>query len=54
MGQGRTPHQLESSNKMMVSFLIALVVFVLITYAFDIVERKSTWLQSLEHQMMAK
>ncbi|MFC4211595.1 hypothetical protein ACFOWA_10400 [Pedobacter lithocola] len=54
MDQGRTPGQLKASNKMMVTFLIALGIFVLCTYVYYTVESKSTWLQSIEHRLNAK
>ena len=54
MDQGRKQTQIEASNKMMGTFLIAMVVFILITYTFNLVDSKSKWIKKIEQQFVAK
>ncbi|RNL53772.1 hypothetical protein [Pedobacter jejuensis] len=54
MDQGRTPGQVSASNKMMVTFLIAMGIFVLGTYLYYAIEGKSNWLQSVENRLKSK
>lgn len=54
MDQGRKQTQIEASNKMMGTFLIAMAVFILITYAFNLIDSKSNWIKKLEQQFVAK
>ncbi|MFC3561510.1 hypothetical protein [Pedobacter jamesrossensis] len=54
MDQCRKQVQIEMSNKMMATFLIALGVFVLLTYVFKFIESKSEWIQKIEKQFVAK
>ncbi|GAA3981257.1 hypothetical protein GCM10022246_36670 [Pedobacter ginsengiterrae] len=54
MDQGRKQTQIEASNKMMGTFLIAMAVFILITYTFNLVDSKSKWIKKIEQQFVAK
>ena len=54
MSQGRTNTQIEATNKLMVTFLIAMLVFITSAYIFSLVERESKWLQHIEREIIAK
>jgi len=54
MDQGRTQVQVKATNRMMATFLIAMLVFISLTYAFNIIETKSLWVQKIEQKIMAK
>jgi len=54
MSQGRTQAEIETTNKIMVTFVIAMALFVIVTYTFTQLEIKSAWLQKLEQQFVAK
>ncbi len=54
MNQGRKQNQIEASNKMMVTFLLAMVAFVLVTFTFNLIESKSDWIKKLEQQFASK
>lgn len=48
MDQGRNQNQINASNKVMATFLIAMIIFLLFTCAFNLIESKSVWLQKIE------
>ncbi|WP_316832290.1 hypothetical protein [Pedobacter aquatilis] len=54
MSQGRTSVQIESTNKIMATFLVALLVFIIFTYLFALIEPQSLWIQYLEQKLIAK
>lgn len=54
MNQGRKSNQIENSNKMMATFLIAMGAFILLTYGFNLIESKSEWLKKIERQFVVK
>ncbi|WP_316735446.1 hypothetical protein [Pedobacter aquatilis] len=54
MEQGRTNRQIEANNKIMVTFLVAIFAFVLLTYSFRLLNKKSPWMVKIERTLLSK
>lgn len=54
MEQGRTNRQIEASNKMMATFLVAIFTFILLSYSIRFIDKKAPWLVKIEQTLFSK
>ncbi|WP_231490630.1 hypothetical protein [Pedobacter sp. Leaf170] len=54
MNQGRTNRQVQANNKIMVTFLVAMLAFILFAFSLRFFDNKASFLVNIEKKLFSK